>query len=160
MDKKRLSLIFFFLILFIFAIQTTKINIYKFNSSTDKAIVQKKISLLKILPTDKKLPILASKMSKELFNGNKINLTQIKTENGKEIAYFNLEDTDKKSWYQYFQGSSGAQETLESIKLTLLQEGLKDNWVDGIKLTYNGEFTELDHISFDNTPYLRKQVKD
>ena len=104
---------------------------------------------------------LALKLSNEIFQGKPIVLKEIVVEEGKKIAYFNLQDKNKDisstdNWYSSFQGSTGAQLTLNSIVDTLLQKEFKGDWIDGINLTYNRQYIEFDHISFENVHYWRK----
>ena len=104
---------------------------------------------------------LALKLSNEIFQGKPIVLKEIVVEEGKKIAYFNLQDKNKDisspdNWYSSFQGSTGAQSTLNFIVDTLLQKEFKGDWIDGINLTYNGQYIEFDHISFENIVYWRK----
>lgn len=161
MNKKNLLIIIIVFVFLALFLQTSKLALYTLDSSTEKPVVRYTVSVFKILPTDKKLSYLASKLSKKLFGGKHIELLEIKSEDGKEIAYFDLQDGDKdinseKNWYSDFQGSSGAKNTKDSIIETLLQKDLKGNWVDGIKLMYNSEFIELDHIAFEDKIYFRK----
>ena len=156
--KKIILIVITFLVLIIF-FQRTDLKIYSI-SNDDKLQIHSSIKVLKISPTDKKLSKLASALSKEIFSGKKIILVKIKSVDGKEIAYFDLQDKNEPvgsplNWNQSFQGSSGAYNTLTSITETLLQKDFPKNWIDGINLTYNGEYVEFDHISFDDTIYWR-----
>lgn len=160
MNYKKIITFVITLLILVVLFQTTSLNIYTLDDN-GKLQINSSIKVLRISPTDKKLSRLASKMSKHLFSQKKIVLTSIKTEEGKEIAYFDLQDkeeelTSPNNWHQSFQGSTGAQTTLASICETLLQKNYKGNWIDGIKLTYNGEYAEFDHITFDDIVYWRK----
>ena len=141
--------------------QKEKLIIYTSNIETGASENHSVVSVLKLLPINKKMSHLALKLSNENFQGKPIVLKEIVIEEGKKIAYFDLQDKNKDisspdNWYSSFQGSTGAQSTLNSIVDTLLQKEFKGDWIDGINLTYNGQYIEFDHISFENIVYWRK----
>lgn len=98
---------------------------------------------------------LADELSRKQFNGLKIEIKEIESIDGLDVAIVNLVENDNKnldevmsiyssngqylSWYKFAQGSTGSQCTLNSIKETLLQEYYQGKWIDGLKLLYNGE---------------------
>ena len=145
----------------ILLMQKEKLIIYTSNIDTGASENHSIVSVLKLLPINKKMSHLALKLSNENFQGKPIVLKEIVIEEGKKIAYFDLQDKNKDisspdNWYSSFQGSTGAQLTLNSIVDTLLQKEFKGDWIDGINLTYNGQYIEFDHISFENVHYWRK----
>lgn len=145
----------------ILLMQKEKLIIYTSNIDTGASENHSIVSVLKLLPINKKMSHLALKLSNENFQGKPIVLKEIVIEEGKKIAYFDLQDKNKDisspdNWYSSFQGSTGAQSTLNSIVDTLLQKEFKGDWIDGINLTYNGQYIEFDHISFENVHYWRK----
>ena len=158
MNIKKIITIFSIIGVILLLSQQSKLMIYTTDTANKKILVHSTISIMKVLPMDKKLNHLASKLSHNLFQDKSIVFLGIKTEDGKEVAYFDLEDKNKdstKSWYPFFQGSSGADSTLNSIKETLLQREYKGDWIDGIRITYNGSYTELDHITFEDRVFWR-----
>lgn len=137
------------------------LKIYTTNPDTGISEVYTSTSVLRLLSIEKKINHLSLKLSEQLFNGKSIVLLKITTESNKKIAYIDLQDESKDisstdNWYSAFQGSAGAQSTLTSIVETLLQKEFQGDWVDGIKLTYNGEFRDFDHISFEDIVYWRE----
>ncbi len=161
---KRIKIILFIgivIIGLILLMQKEKLIIYTSNIDTGASENHSIVSVLKLLPINKKMSHLALKLSNEIFQGKPIVLKEIVIEEGKKIAYFNLQDKNKDisstdNWYSSFQGSTGAQLTLNSIVDTLLQKEFKGDWIDGINLTYNRQYIEFDHISFENVHYWRK----
>lgn len=161
---KRIKIILFIGIVIIglvLLMQKEKLIIYTSNIDTGASENHSIVSVLKLLPVNKKMSHLALKLSNENFQGKPIVLKEIVIEEGKKIAYFDLQDKNKDisstdNWYSSFQGSTGAQSTLNSIVDTLLQKEFKGEWIDGVNLTYNGQYIEFDHISFENVHYWRK----
>ena len=110
--------------------QKEKLIIYTSNIDTGASENHSIVSVLKLLPINKKMSHLALKLSNENFQGKPIVLKEIVIEEGKKIAYFDLQDKNKDisspdNWYSSFQGSTGAQSTLNSIVDTLLQKEFK-----------------------------------
>jgi len=137
-----------------------KLNIYALNVESENIIIKNVLEVKKHLSLDEKIDLLSTKLSKEDFEGKTIKFNGIKEENGDKIAYFDLVDTNEKdSWYPYFQGSLGAFSTKLSIVETFLQREFEGDWIDGIKISYNGKYEEYDHISFEDTVYWRKNTK-
>ena len=132
-------------------------NIYTLNIETEDLMIKSQSKLSKSQSIEKKIIFLTKKLSNDNFEKKSIYFDGIKLEEGKKIGYFDLRDTNEKdSWYPYFQGSFGAFSTKISIVETLLQRDFDGNWLDGIKLSYNGKFEEFDHISFEDAIYWRK----
>lgn len=159
---KKPLIIILAIIALVLILQKSQLIIYILDAKTEKITVHSKVSVLKILPVDKKLNHLASELSRIMFQGRKIVLTGIKREENKEIAYFDLQDGDKnlssdKNWYNFLQGSSGANNTKTTIIETLLQRKYKGDWIEGIKLSYNGQFIEMDHIVFEDEIHWRNE---
>lgn len=158
---KIILLIGIMLVGLVLLMQKEKLTIYTSNIDTGASESHSTVSVLKLVPINKKMSHLAIKLSDEIFQGKPIVLKEIVIEEGKKIAYFDLQDKSKDisspdNWYSSFQGSAGAQSTLNSIVNTLLQKEFQGDWIDGIKLTYNGEYTEFDHISFEDIIYWRE----
>lgn len=98
---------------------------------------------------------LATVLSDSTFNGLDIEIVGQENIDGKQIVTINLQDSDKGTWYNYFQGSTGGMVTARSLEETFLQRDYPGVWIDGIKFEYNGEpMPELDHtVGLETTLY-------
>lgn len=128
-------------------------------------VVDKNITL------KEKIQWLADDISAKCFENLDIKVESIEDVGGKQIAYINLIEKNNAtleevmqrcnrgevfpSWYQYAQGSTGSDMTLYTITETLLQRYYKRDWVDGIKLLYNGStYVCIGHMEcMDKTVY-------
>lgn len=159
MKKIFLLIPIFFIVLLgllFFATKKEKLNIYSLNVQTEEIGIKSQLEVKKSLPLEEKIKLLINSLSKENFDNRKIELLEIKEENGEKIAYVSLVDTNEKdSWYPYFQGSLGAFSTKLSIIESILQRDYEGSWVEGVNLSYNKKYEEFDHITFENVVYWR-----
>lgn len=89
---------------------------------------------------------LATILSDQAFNGLEIDIVNLENVDDKKIVTINLQDGDKGSWYNYFQGSAGGLVTVRSLEETFLQRAYPGEWIDGVQFQYNGEpMPEFDH---------------
>lgn len=106
-----------------------------------------------------KLKTIADTLSKLYFNGLTITITDsFGDAGGGSIARVDLVERDDyhgagtvkayQSWYDYFQGSAGGQNTTIALRESLLQRQYKDEWVDSLVFYYQGEpIGNWDHIA-------------
>ena len=98
-----------------------------------------------------KLNRLAWSLSEVNFDGLPILVEEISEVGGKQIAIINLKEDSSKDigWMTvFFQGSTGALMTANSLQETFLQRELMsgEEWIDGIQILYEGQSKELDHM--------------
>ncbi|MGL4799373.1 MAG: hypothetical protein ACRCWY_08245 [Cellulosilyticaceae bacterium] len=120
---------------------------------TEKVKVDKNVSI------EEKLQTLANALSKTEFDGLEIEVQDIKKINGDEIAMINLKDAGEgdNTWERkYFQGSAGGEITNTAIQETFLQKEMKEDWIDGIKILYNGEEMMSSHMTLGPIIYRNK----
>lgn len=114
------------------------------------------------LPLEKKLDIIADKLSRFRFRGLPIKVLEVKTESGKKIAVVDLEESDinkgitdyrkisgdpKNTWrIGYFQGSAGGRATTETLVETFLQRKYKGQWIDGVAFLYENKPIDFEHV--------------
>lgn len=137
------------------------IKLYTVSFNSDETVDIESVILDKYIEEDGNLQMqsilqqLADELSQKKFHGLKIEIIEIQSVDGLEVASVNLVENDNKnldevmsmyssngeylSWYNFAQGSTGSQCTLNSIRETLLQEYYQGKWIDGLKLLYNGE---------------------
>lgn len=103
---------------------------------------------------DNKVKAVADEIIKKWFEGMQYEVST-KTEDGRIIAVINLIDTkgpqDESSWFQQFQGSDGGTVDSRRIINNIIQKDHSGQWIEGIKVLYNGEVCEFEHA-----PYLGK----
>ena len=117
---------------------------------------KKKTSVVKTragYTVEEKLNLIAEELSKTQFEGLPIEVKAIEKIEGKKIAVINLEEKEAeknqdKKWMRFLNGgSAGAQITLIALKESFLQKDLKKEWIDGIKIIYEGkDIVEMDHF--------------
>lgn len=101
-----------------------------------------------------KLVKLSAGISKILFGGSKLEVTEIREEEGKDIAYINL--INAADWEPKFQGSTGGGINSESLVLTYLQKDYTNSWIDGVHFTMDGKDILLDHAPILEDTQYRK----
>lgn len=134
-------------------------TIYTADENTGKKVKDVMIYISKDSTLNQKLGILGKTLSEVYFSNLPIEVSSIKTIDGKKIAEINLRESKEnqgisdpskfkgKSWAtNYFQGSSGGAVTATSLVETFLQRDYKGQWVDGVKFLYNGKTIEYDHV--------------
>ncbi len=105
-------------------------------------------------PLLQKLEKLTAGLSSILFNGSKIEVTGIKEESGKKVAYINL--VNAADWEKKFQGSTGGGINSQALVLTYLQKDYKNSWIDGVHFTMDGKAILLDHAPIFEETQFRK----
>lgn len=105
-----------------------------------------------------KLIIISDTLSKHYFNGLQIEIKASKPEdtNLSTIQINLIENPEFKgpatlpayqSWYDYFQGAYGGQNTTVILKESFLQREYKGKWIDQIEFFYQGKpIGDWDHI--------------
>lgn len=130
-----------------------KFKIYSKDINTDKEIIVEEFGFYKDVDTiEKRLKIIASKLSDSEFKMLPIELIGIEEIDGKIIATFNLkeneENLNESDWTKYsepswaknfFQGSAGGSWTCYTLQTTMLQPEYDGKWIDGVRFLYNGE---------------------
>lgn len=101
-----------------------------------------------------KLEKLTAGISRILFNGNGLEVTDIKEEEGKQVVYINL--VKAADWEPVFQGSTGGGINSQSLVLTYLQKDYKNSWIDGVHFTMDGKDIILDHAPILEETQYRK----
>jgi hypothetical protein len=109
---------------------------------TITATVKKDASL------DDKVKAVTKEVMDKWFNGKPYEVST-KKENNKVIAVINLKETksvqDVDSWYQQFQGDQQALVNAKRIVNNILQKGYTGEWIQGVKVLYNGEECQFEH---------------
>lgn len=103
----------------------------------------------KIEDVEEVLAAMAEELSKQVFEGLPIEIEGIEDIDGKKIAVINLVENENLDigWANnYLQGSTGAAITSLTLTETFLQKTYEGNWIDGIKILYQGEIPEFDHM--------------
>lgn len=161
---------------------TLKLHTVSFNG--DESVDIEPVILDKSIQEDGNLQLqsilqqLADELSQKKFYGLEIDVIEIQSIDGREVASINLVEKHNKSldevmsmysdsngeyisWYKFAQGSTGSQCTLKSIKETLLQKYYVGKWIDGLKLLYNGaEDIVLGHIELDGEIQWRSEINN
>lgn len=105
------------------------------------------------LSVTEKLMLIANELSKTQFSNLPIEIQGLEQIEGKTIAVINLHEKEKKNeqdktWIQYLNaGSTGSQITLVTLEESFLQRDLEGEWIDGMKIIYEGKDLEvMDHF--------------
>lgn len=140
----------------------------------DSEVMNKEINFYIRVPEnltlEKKLDIIADKLSRFKFSGLPIKVINIKNENGKKIAVVDLEEssinkgiTDPEkitgnpgaTWrFGYFQGSAGGSASTETLAETFLQRKYKGQWIDGVTFLYENKPIDM----FEHVPDLAQTI--
>ncbi len=100
------------------------------------------------LTLSERINLLIKPFQNYMFKDMPIELIDIKTENGKKIAYIDLKDseTTNKTWaVNYMPGSAGAIMTMDSLIETFLQRNTElEDWIDGVYFSYYGNNEHMD----------------
>jgi len=142
-----------------------KLAIFSITEKSDSGSFSKipKIDKYISIPQDqdliKEIAELMDSVSKNNFHNLKIEVLGINTTesnfkvlkiNLKENPGFVIPDSLGKyhSWYDYFQGTDGGQETTIILTESTLQKQFKGSWVDAVEFYYQGEkMGDWDHIN-------------
>ena len=126
------------------------LTIYGANIDTYEQEVANQINVKNSLPLKEKLEIAAAALSKDVFEGLGIEVSEITSEGGKQIATINLTEKDNEqgmAWDTiYFQGSAGGSITLNSLRDTFLQGEYDGQWIDGVRFLYESQPIEFEHV--------------
>ncbi|WP_027632852.1 hypothetical protein [Clostridium hydrogeniformans] len=125
----------------LFTIYDVDVNTYEKKTSYDFKLPSDK-------PMEDKAKIIVNKTREKYFKGLPIDVSFKKVEN-KDIMVLNLIEknniTDKSSWNQIFQGSTGGTVNSTILLENSLQREYKGKWVDGVEILYNGKSCEFQH---------------
>jgi hypothetical protein len=123
--------------------------IYDVNESNLNLKEAYKYTINKDLDIYSKINTISSEVMRTYFSGLPYEIT-FKEINSKSIAIINLidnkEPSDENSWYQKFQGSTGANINFKRISENILQRQYSGTWIDGIEILYNGKTPDFEHI--------------
>ncbi|MBL4932610.1 hypothetical protein [Clostridium paridis] len=123
--------------------------IYDVNADNMNLKENYKYTINKDLDIYSKVQTISSEVMHNYFNGLPYSVA-FKEINNKSIVIINLIDdkipTDENSWYQKFQGSTGANINFKRISENILQKQYSGKWVDGIEILYNGKTPEFEHV--------------
>jgi len=126
------------------------LTIYGGNIDTYESEEVGKLVISNAFPLDEKLAILAERLSQDVFEGLGIELSQIDTIHGKQVATINLtekENPQGATWNtMYFQGSAGGAITSVALGDTFLQKEYDGEWIDGVRFLYNNQEIEFQHV--------------
>ncbi len=125
-------------------------KVYARDADTWEIVEVDEVQVDKGAPLLEQLQALAASLSETVFGSYTIEVTEIEEVNGEQIAMVDLQDkkdAGDATWERtYFQGSAGAEGTITALEQTLLQKQSDQPWVDGMRVTYNGNDHEYDHI--------------
>lgn len=141
-----------------FALFTTK-EIFDSASESYKLIpsVERLITISKNQSLEKKVGALLDSISKNNFHNLKIELLNItETTEGKKSLKVNLKENPDfilpdslgryHSWYEFFQGSMGGEQTTIILVESILQREFSGMWIDEVEFSYQSEkIGEWDH---------------
>jgi hypothetical protein len=149
-----------------FALYTTK-EVIDSSSSTRRTVpeIKRYISIPKSNSLDGKIKTLLDSISKDSFNNLAIkSLGVTRDSHGLKLLKVNLLETsgfkipdslgNYRTWYDFFQGSSGGLETTLTLTESILQRDYKGEWIDKVEFYYQSEpIGEWDHV------FLSGQIK-
>lgn len=142
------------------------IPIYGYDIDTANSEVISWIPLISSNGIEKNIEILAKYMEDKYFNKGHITIEEIIDVDGKRVAIINLKEKESNTkeknsiWMsRYFAGSAGGRATESRMKLTFLQPGYSGEWIDGIKLLYEGVPLEFNHANLPDIIYREEVVK-
>ncbi len=136
-------------------------NTYEMIPHKDREIVIDKNKTIK-----EKISSIADTLSESYFNNLKIDVSEIySTGSSGKIANINLVESPDfegpgslspyRSWYDFFQGSYGGQNTTIVLKESILQRDYKGQWIDGVVFFYQGDsIREMDHVRLEGVVTL------
>jgi len=102
-------------------------------------------------PLLNKMVALSKELGETYFEGLTMEALEIKTVNGKDVLVVNLIEgsgkVGEKSWvYNYFQGSTGGNNTTIALSETFLQKNYNGTWIDGVQFLLDGETIDYEHV--------------
>lgn len=101
-------------------------------------------------PLLNKMDALGKELGETYFGGLTMEALEIKAVNGKDVLVVNLIEgsgkVGEKSWeYDYFQGSTGGNNTTIALSETFLQHNYSGTWIDGVQFLLDGETIDFEH---------------
>ncbi|WP_238883314.1 hypothetical protein [Clostridium sp. YIM B02551] len=136
--------------------QSEKIKIQDANINQEDKKDETNTTVKKEASLDDKVKAVTKEVMDKWFNGKSYEVST-KKENNKVIAVINLKETksvqDSSSWYQQFQGDQQALINAKRIVNNILQKDYSGEWVQGVKVLYNGEECQFEHA-----PQLTKTI--
>ncbi len=129
-------------------------NVYEMLPHKDRTIAVNKNKTVK-----EKVETITDTLSKSYFNKLDIEVSEIYTSDpAGKIANISLKEDSAftgpgslppyQSWYDYFQGSYGGQNTTILLKENILQREYNGDWIDGVVFFYQGDSIGVwDHIN-------------
>ena len=138
----------------------TTIEVFDSTSSSYKLIpsVERLISIPKNESIEKKISTLLDSVSRNNFHNLKIEvLSIIETTDGKKSLLVNLKENpgfkipdslgSYRTWYDFFQGSMGGEQTTIILIESILQREFAGDWIDEVEFYYQNEkMGEWDHL--------------
>ncbi|HLF36108.1 MAG TPA: hypothetical protein VI583_17825 [Cyclobacteriaceae bacterium] len=124
-------------------------------------VVDKKLLVPAEISLQNKIKILLDSMSSFYFHGLSIEIISIDSSiNNQKILIINLKEKPNfripeslgsyQTWYDYFQGSTGGMNTETILKESILQREYNREWIDGLRILYQGDSIGVwDHINLD-----------
>lgn len=142
-----------------FALFTTT-EVYDSVSLTIKQIpvVERMITIPKNESLEIEITTLLDSVSRNNFHNLKIDLLSITASpDGKKSLLVNLRENpgfiipdslgNYRSWYEFFQGSMGGEQTTIILTESILQREFNGDWIDEVEFYYqNNKIKEMDHI--------------
>lgn len=109
-----------------------------------------------------KIELLLEQLSARYFNNLSIELKDVQATGSVRILHIDLVENPAyqgpgslqpyESWYDFFQGSHGGQNTQIILTESLLQRHHQGDWIDALVVFYQGEeFGDFDHINLTRT---------
>ena len=137
------------------------IELYDSTSGSIKLnpVIDRIISIPANQSLEKKIKILLDSISKNNFNNLRIETLRIdESQNGYKSLKINLKENPgfiipdslgkNRSWYDFFQGSSGGEHTTIILTESIFQRQYYGDWIDEVEFYYQDEkMGEWDHIS-------------
>ncbi len=120
-------------------------------------LIERSIEMADTLSLEAQLNNLLDTLSATYFNGLKVSATVVTDSLQSSIAKIYLQEPagfvmpdsigNYRSWYDYFQGSSGGEYTGIVLTETVLQRDYKGAWIRSAEFYYQGKpFGEWDHV--------------
>lgn len=127
-------------------VNKVKLSIYTKDANSMELKEISTIELNENLSLENKLKELGNSLSEKVFDKLPIEVKSIDTIDGKKVATINLKDNENFKWSSKFQGSTGGEITSDSLIETFLQIKYNKEWIDGVKILYNNEPIEYQHV--------------
>lgn len=124
--------------------EKTVFKIFSKDPVSMKKIEVSEVTVNDNAPIEEKISSLMDALAKDVFKGKKMALKEIADEDGKKIAYIDLEGKD--SWNEAFQGTTGGAVTQSALIDSILQRDYEGEWIDGVRFTTDGEDINSDHV--------------